>query len=61
MSKLSVNIELSPDMFLVLGVLSQFYGKDKREVIELALVYLSNNVKIIVETIDAKKLTDYPL
>ncbi len=54
MSALTVNVELSPDMRLVLTCLCAFYGRDDRQIIEMALEQLSVDSKLITDTIEAR-------
>lgn len=50
---LEVKIELSPDMLLVLDSLCAFYGKERWEIIEMALEHMAAEIKLITRTIDA--------
>lgn len=52
-TNLTVATELSPDMYVVLAALCDFYNKDRREVIEMALEHLAADAKLITRTIEA--------
>ena len=55
MSDLTVSIELSPDMYVVLTSLRGFYNMDEGQVIEIALEHLTADVKLIMQTIKAER------
>lgn len=55
MSKLTVTVELSPEIYVILGQLRKFYQMDNRQIIEMALEHLAADAKLIVETIEAKE------
>ena len=55
MSDLTLTIELSEDMKMVLANLCGFYGKDEAQVIEVALEQLATDVMLITETNKAIK------
>lgn len=55
MKDLTVTVELSPDMYVVLASLCDFYNKDQREVIEMGLEQLAADAKLITETITAEQ------
>lgn len=53
MSDLTVTVELSPEMYVVLTSLCDFYNKDQAEVIEMGLEHLAADAKLITSTIKA--------
>ena len=54
MSKTTITIELSPDIFIAMKSLSAFYRKSDAELIEMSIELLASDAKVIVETINAQ-------
>lgn len=54
MANTTITIELSPEIYLALISLCDFYKKDKAQVIEMAVENLAADAKLINETFEAK-------
>lgn len=50
---LQVNVELSPDVVMMLDSLCTFFRKERWEVIEMALEHMAAEVKLITRTVQA--------
>lgn len=54
MGELTITLELSPEMLIVLGSLCNFYKRDQRQIIEMALEQLAMDSKLITDTVEAR-------
>lgn len=54
MANTTITIELSPEIYLALASLCDFYKKDKAQVIEMAIAHMAADAKLITETFEAK-------
>jgi hypothetical protein len=50
----TITIELSPEIYIALKSLCQFYKKTDAQVIEMAIENIAADAKLIAETLDAK-------
>jgi predicted transcriptional regulator len=54
MANTTITIELSPEIYIALESLCQFYKKDKAQVVEMAVTHMAADSQLIVETFEAK-------
>ena len=51
---LKIDVELSPEIIIILNTLCEFYKKDRRQVIEMALEHLTSDARLMSRTITAQ-------